>query len=77
LWVVIMISVTWTIYGVLSQMSSQVFSWVGQASHDMGESKGEQNFMAAMNSSKQVSHAVGGAGGGKESKPEKETKGKD
>ena len=75
LYMVILVSVTWTIYGVLSQMSAQVFSWIGQASHDMGEAKGEQNFMAAMNSSKQVSHAVGGVGGGAGAGADKATPG--
>jgi len=75
LYVVILVSVTWTIYGVLNQMSSQVFSWIGQASHDMGEAKGEQNFIAAMNSSKQVAHASAAGTRGGESASKKQQKG--
>jgi len=71
LYVAILLSVTWTIYGVLSQMSSQVFGWIGQASHDIGEAKGEQNFVAAMNSTKQVGHAAGRAGAGSDNKDKK------
>jgi len=75
LYVVILVSVTWTIYGVLNQMSSQVFSWIGQASHDMGEAKGEQNFIAAMNSSKQVAHASAAGSRSGESSNKKQQKG--
>lgn len=55
----IMIAITWTVFGLLSQLSSQVFAWVDQAGHELGESKGESNFVAAVGSTKQAASSVG------------------
>jgi len=56
MFMVIMVAVTWTIFGLISQLSSQVFQWIGQAHHDLGENKGESAFMGAMVSSKGAVH---------------------
>ncbi len=64
MFMVIMVMVAWTIFGLISQLSSQVFNWIGQAHHDLGENKGEQSFMAAVSSSKGVPTALGGGVGG-------------
>jgi len=60
MFMVVMIAVTWTIFGLISQLSSQVFAWVGQAHHDLGENKGESAFMGAMASSKMATQSVTG-----------------
>jgi len=45
---------------LISQLSSQVFAWVGQAHHDLGENKGESAFMGAMASSKMATQSITG-----------------
>ena len=64
MYMVIMVTIAWTIFGLISQLSSQVFNWIGQAHHELGENKGEGAFMAAVSSSKGVPTALGGGVGG-------------
>jgi len=77
MFMVIMVATTWTIFGLISQLSSQVFQWIGQAHHDLGENKGESAFMGAMVSSKGAVHAMGSAAiqPGEKPKPPKDEEG--